>query len=94
MVTRFTFLLLFATQITGFALAGICRRFLVWPGSLIWPANLVTCTLLNTLHAEDDEVDGGGISRYRFFTWAAPLVALYYFLPGEAKRRPFSDDLD
>lgn len=78
----FTFLLLLATQITGFALAGICRRFLVWPASLIWPANLVTCTLLNTLHAEDDEMEGGGITRFKFFIYAAPLAFLYYFLPG------------
>ncbi|KAJ7876048.1 oligopeptide transporter [Mycena olivaceomarginata] len=45
----FALVLVLATQLTGFGLAGICRRFL----------NLVACTLLNTLHAEDDESTGG-----------------------------------
>jgi hypothetical protein len=38
--------------LAGFGLAGLCRRFLVWPASMVWPQNLVACTLLNTLHAE------------------------------------------
>jgi hypothetical protein len=33
---------------------------------MVWPQNLVSCTLLNTLHAEDDD-QRTGISRYRFF---------------------------
>ena len=51
----FQLVLVLATQLTGFGLAGLCRRFLVWPASMVWPQNLVACTLLNTLHAEDDE---------------------------------------
>lgn len=70
------------TQLTGFGLAGVCRRFLVWPSSMIWPQNLVACTLLNTLHAEDDET-GGGMTRYKFFMWVAVGVFFYNFLPGE-----------
>ena len=81
-VRRFTFLLILATQLTGFALAGMCRRFLVWPASLIWPANLVTCTLLNTLHAEDDASEGSGVSRFRFFLYATFAAFVWYFLPG------------
>ncbi|KAF8911642.1 oligopeptide transporter [Gymnopilus junonius] len=26
--------------VTGFGLAGLCRRFLVWPASMVWPQNL------------------------------------------------------
>ena len=51
----FQLVLVLATQLTGFGLAGLCKRFLVWPASMVWPQNLVACTLLNTLHAEDDE---------------------------------------
>ncbi|KIL55880.1 hypothetical protein M378DRAFT_188634 [Amanita muscaria Koide BX008] len=51
----FSFVLVLATQLTGFGLAGLCRRFLVWPASMVWPQNLVVCTLLNTLHAEEEE---------------------------------------
>jgi OPT family oligopeptide transporter len=50
----FSLVLVLATQLTGFGLAGVCRRFLVWPASMVWPQNLVACTLLNTLHAEED----------------------------------------
>ncbi|KAF8879185.1 oligopeptide transporter [Mucidula mucida] len=70
----------------------ICRRFLVWPASMVWPQNLVACTLLNTLHAEEDaeEVvpDSGsgprrkGMSRYRFFMWVTVGAFVWAFLPG------------
>ncbi|KAF9075650.1 OPT oligopeptide transporter protein-domain-containing protein [Rhodocollybia butyracea] len=50
----FSLVLVLATQLTGFGLAGVCRRFLVWPASMVWPQNLVACTLLNTLHAEEE----------------------------------------
>ncbi|TEB38095.1 OPT superfamily oligopeptide transporter [Coprinellus micaceus] len=56
----FSLVLVLATQLTGFGLAGMCRRFLVWPASMVWPQNLVACTLLNTLHAEDED-DGIGM---------------------------------
>lgn len=74
--------LVLATQLTGFGLAGLCRRFLVWPASMVWPQNLVACTLLNTLHAEEDE-ESGGISRYRFFMCLFGATFLFFFLPGE-----------
>ncbi|KAH7098305.1 OPT-domain-containing protein [Auriculariales sp. MPI-PUGE-AT-0066] len=77
----FSFLLVLASQLTGFGLAGLCRRFLVWPASMIWPQNLVACTLLNTLHAGEDALGGGGISRFRFFMYAFVGAFLYTFLP-------------
>ena len=80
----FTFLMILATQLTGFSLAGMCRRFLVWPASLIWPYNLVTTTLLNTLHAEDDGAEGSGISRYKFFLIATFATFIWFFVPGES----------
>ena len=52
----FQLVLLLAMQLTGLGLAGLCRRFLIWPASMVWPANLVLCTLLNTLHGKDEEV--------------------------------------
>ncbi|KAF5384567.1 hypothetical protein D9757_006480 [Collybiopsis confluens] len=60
----FSLVLVLATQLTGFGLAGVCRRFLVWPASMVWPQNLVACTLLNTLHAEEeaDLDDDGAVS--------------------------------
>ncbi|KAG8969004.1 hypothetical protein FRC03_004971 [Tulasnella sp. 419] len=78
----FSFAFILATQLTGFGLAGMCRRFLVWPASLIWPANLVACTLLNTLHAEDDQNESGGMTRYRFFIITMICAFFWYFFPG------------
>ncbi|KAJ7655686.1 OPT oligopeptide transporter protein-domain-containing protein [Mycena polygramma] len=77
----FALTLVLATQLTGFGLAGICRRFLVWPASMVWPQNLVACTLLNTLHAEDDEASGG-MTRYRYFMLVATGSFFWFFLPG------------
>ncbi|KAK7052812.1 hypothetical protein VNI00_004131 [Paramarasmius palmivorus] len=59
----FSLVLVMATQLTGFGLAGLCRRFLVWPASMVWPQNLVACTLLNTLHAEEDEEEDPAVGR-------------------------------
>jgi len=78
----FDLTLVLATQLTGFGLAGLCRRFLVWPASMVWPQNLVACTLLNTLHAEEDD-ESGGITRYRFFMYLFGGSFLFFFLPGK-----------
>jgi hypothetical protein len=58
----FQLVLVLAMQLTGFGLAGLCRRFLIWPASVMWPQNLVLCTFLNTLHDEDEVVPQGGAS--------------------------------
>ena len=77
----FDVVLVLATQLTGFGLAGMCRRFLVWPSSMVWPQNLVTCTLLNTLHAEYD-VESGGVSRYKYYIILTAASFAWFFLPG------------
>lgn len=77
----FNFVTVLATQLTGFGLAGVCRRFLVWPASMVWPQNLVTCTLLNTLHAEDD-AESGGLTRYKYYVMASCAAFAFFFLPG------------
>ena len=85
----FSLTLVLATQLTGFGLAGLCRRFLVLPASIIWPQNLVVCTLLNTLHAEDEDdgigMYGGmtangtmGMTRLRIV-----MSVVCFLLPGE-----------
>ncbi|KAF5355190.1 hypothetical protein D9756_005674 [Leucocoprinus leucothites] len=93
----FAVVLVLATQLTGFGLAGLCRRFLVWPASMVWPQNLVACTLLNTLHAEDEDDGIGmslnsgpedaehgrkGMSRYKFFMIVMIATFFFFFLPG------------
>ncbi|KAI0338370.1 OPT superfamily oligopeptide transporter [Trametopsis cervina] len=77
----FSVVLVLSTQVTGYALAGLCRSMLVRPASMIWPSDLITCTLLNTLHAEEDEARGG-ISRYRHFVYVTLGAFFFFFLPG------------
>jgi hypothetical protein len=60
-----------STQLIGFSIGGICKRFLVAPPSMIWPDSLVEAALLNTLHTQETwgTHSHGGIPRVRFFTY-------------------------
>jgi hypothetical protein len=83
----YQWLLVLSTQLVGFSMGGVAKRFLVSPPSMsaclltllslakrwiiaVWPANLVTCALFNTLHSQ---VYSGfrdtGMSRERFFLY-------------------------
>jgi OPT family small oligopeptide transporter len=82
-----------STQLIGFGIAGFTRRFLVWPASMVWPQNLVACTLLNTLHAEEEvSYDDGEdaprpkyyMTRYKFFMIVFGGIFFWSFLPGFA----------
>ncbi|KAI9593424.1 OPT oligopeptide transporter protein-domain-containing protein [Syncephalis fuscata] len=82
-----SFVLVVTTQCLGYGLAGVCRRFLVRPAAMIWPANLVNIALFRTLHEEtsitrNGETSTHGPTRIRFFTIAATCSFVYYFLPG------------
>ncbi|CAE6458373.1 unnamed protein product, partial [Rhizoctonia solani] len=43
----YQWMVVMSTQLIGFSIGGIARRFLVAPPSMIWPANLVYCALFN-----------------------------------------------
>ncbi|KAN0121427.1 OPT oligopeptide transporter [Russula decolorans] len=79
----YQWLLVMSTQLIGFSMGGVARRFLVSPPSMIWPANLVTCALFNTLHSQ---VYSGfrdtGMSRERFFLYGFLASFIWYFFPG------------
>lgn len=79
----FNILFVLITQMTGFAFAGMCRRFVIWPASMIWPTDLVVATNLNTFHAEDNGATGG-MTRYKFFMIAGTCAFAWYFLPGKS----------
>ncbi|OAX34104.1 OPT oligopeptide transporter [Rhizopogon vinicolor AM-OR11-026] len=80
----YQWMLVMSTQLIGFSLGGVMRRFLVLPPSMIWPQNLVTCALFNTLHAQQYAGIGkrGGISRERFFLYVFLGGCAWYFVPG------------
>ncbi|KAI0085713.1 small oligopeptide transporter [Irpex rosettiformis] len=80
----YQFIIVMSTQLIGFSIGGIAKRFLVAPPSMIWPSNLVYCALFNTLHAQwyIGTSKSGGISRERFFVYAFTGAVVWYFVPG------------
>ena len=71
-------------------MAGIMRKFLVWPSAMIWPVNLVNCALFQTLHDDKDIKSNKQfkrdsrwtMSRLRFFFIASICQFLWYWFPG------------
>ncbi|CAF1330302.1 unnamed protein product [Didymodactylos carnosus] len=77
-------LLALSSQLMGYGMAGVLRRFLVWPSPMIWPANLPVIALLRTLHEDEQStsVRWLKLSRIKFFLLAAICQAIYYWFPG------------
>lgn len=80
----YQWMIVMSTQLIGFSIGGVARRFLVQPPSMIWPANLVVCALFNTLHAQTYAGIGnrGGMSRERFFLYGFAASTIWYLFPG------------
>ncbi|KAI1772387.1 small oligopeptide transporter [Hypoxylon cercidicola] len=82
----FQLILTISTQSLGYGIAGMMRKFLVYPASMIWPGNLVAVDLMNAMyekhHVSDPSVIGGRMPRYRWFAIVTLLSAVYYFIPG------------
>ncbi|KAK3494652.1 small oligopeptide transporter [Neurospora hispaniola] len=79
-------LLTISTQSLGYGIAGMLRRFLVYPASMIWPGNLVGVTLMHAMYGQNEKknptIMGGSIARYRWFAYITLGSFLYYFIPG------------
>ncbi|GME25568.1 Tetrapeptide transporter OPT1/isp4 [Neofusicoccum parvum] len=76
-------LLTISTQILGYALAGLTRRFLVRPSGMIWPGTLISTAMFTTLHKQDNApANGWKVSRMKFFLYVFLGSAAFYFLPG------------
>ncbi|TFK31608.1 small oligopeptide transporter [Crucibulum laeve] len=80
----YQWMLVLSTQLIGFSIGGIARRFLVNPPSMIWPNTLVSCALFNTLHSQSYAGIGQheGMTRERYFLYAFGGAVLWYFVPG------------
>ncbi|PVF97003.1 OPT-domain-containing protein [Serendipita vermifera] len=69
-------------QLMGYGLAGLSRRFLVYPSAAIWPRNLATIALNNSFHAEQNPVaNGWKVSQLRFFLYAFFGMFVYFWFP-------------
>ncbi|POR35147.1 Sexual differentiation process protein isp4 [Tolypocladium paradoxum] len=83
----YMFLNAFATNFIGYGLAGLTRKFIVYPSYCVWPKSLITIALNTALHDENNvEVMGPfkkiwTISRYRFFMYTVMGVFVYFWFP-------------
>jgi OPT family oligopeptide transporter len=75
-------LLAISIQLLGFSLAGVLRRFLVWPSGMLWPGALVNAALFNTLHKTYRQKETKHVSRYKFFYLATAGSFVWYWVPG------------
>ncbi|KAH7915948.1 OPT oligopeptide transporter [Hygrophoropsis aurantiaca] len=80
----YQWMMVMSTQLLGFSMGGVMRRFLVEPPSMIWPSNLVTCALFNTLHStiHSGASKRNGMSRERFFMYVFVGGCVWYIFPG------------
>ena len=67
-----------STNFIGYGLAGLTRRFLVYPPQAIWYANLATIALNRAFHSGKNEpANGWKISRMRFFLYCFVGMFVY-----------------
>ncbi|KAK5990036.1 Sexual differentiation process protein isp4 [Cladobotryum mycophilum] len=83
----FQLLLTLSTQSIGYGLAGVLRKYLVYPASMLWPENLVAVTVMNVMYEKEKKTHdstslGGNMSRYKWFTLVMAGSFVYYFIPG------------
>ncbi|KAJ7481221.1 OPT oligopeptide transporter [Mycena galericulata] len=79
----FGILFILTTQFIGFGLAGLARRWIVYPGALIWPSTLASTVLFRALHEPQEYVSSNGwtVTRYRFFFYVVLGSFLWFWFP-------------
>lgn len=73
------------SQLVGYGVAGISRRFLVKPSAMLWPSVLpyvALFTALNGVKTIGDQSSKYPTSRYKFFWLAFAAMFVYTWLPG------------
>ncbi|KDN71105.1 putative OPT oligopeptide transporter [Colletotrichum sublineola] len=76
-----------STNFIGYGLAGLTRRFIVYPSFCVWPASLVTIALNSALHNENNVPVPGpfkklySMTRYKFFLWSFGAMFVYFWFP-------------
>ncbi|KAL2204630.1 OPT oligopeptide transporter [Sarocladium strictum] len=80
-------LIALSTNFIGYGLAGLTRRFIVYPSYCLWPASLVTIALNSALHYDDNWAVPGpfkrvfNMSRYKLFLWSFGAMFIYFWFP-------------
>lgn len=76
-----------STNFIGYSLAGLCRRFLVYPSYCVWPQSLVTIALNSAFHSDGNPSVQGpfkkiwSMSRLQFFGVTFLGMWLFFWLP-------------
>ncbi|KAJ7872773.1 OPT-domain-containing protein [Mycena olivaceomarginata] len=71
-----------STNLIGYGLAGLTRRFLVYPAHAIWPANLATIALNRAFHSDKaTAANGWSVSRLRWFLYCFCAMFVYFWFP-------------
>ncbi|KAM3067181.1 hypothetical protein ACMFMG_005450 [Clarireedia jacksonii] len=82
----FNILLAITTQCVGFGIAGMMRKYLVEPASMIWPSTLVNTSFIYALHdhskTDPAKANGWSIARYRYFFYVFIGSFVWYWFPG------------
>ncbi|KAI1827059.1 OPT family small oligopeptide transporter [Xylaria intraflava] len=82
----FSLIFTLSSQLIGISLAGMFRRFLIWPSAMMWPNQFSKTSLFHALHdktkSEQVESNGWRISQYRYFFYVLVGMFLYYWIPG------------
>ncbi|TGJ86424.1 hypothetical protein E0Z10_g2398 [Xylaria hypoxylon] len=82
----FALIFTLSSQLIGISIAGMFRRFLIWPSAMLWPNQFSKTSLFHALHdtSKNDEKDSNGwrISQYRYFFYVVGGMFVYYWIPG------------
>ncbi|KAK9452455.1 OPT oligopeptide transporter protein-domain-containing protein [Dipodascopsis uninucleata] len=81
----YQFLMCFSSQFFGLGMAGVMRRFVIYPIKQMWPTTLPTLALNRALvqkNQKGEVINGWSITRYRLFVYAFVGMVIYYWLPG------------
>ncbi|KAF9550275.1 hypothetical protein EC957_001182 [Mortierella hygrophila] len=76
--------MIITTQCVGYGMAGMLRKYLVYPAEMVWWSNLVQVVFYNTMHNTDDFKRVRlvrGWTRMKFFWIVAGCCFLYQLLP-------------
>lgn len=80
-------LIALATNFIGYGIAGLCRRFLVYPSYCVWPSSLVTIALNSAFHGgKNTPVQSPfrsiwSISRLKWFSLVFGCMFVYFWFP-------------
>jgi hypothetical protein len=72
------------SQLVGYGIAGITRRFLVRPAAMLWPTMLPQVALFTSFHGvktKGDESSRYSMSRYKYFWLIFAIIFVWTWFP-------------